>query len=64
LSESFRQTINLPKPPPVCEPVMSQPSNIGYQFQCRLTIKGWARIRGLLLKAEHVGQKLYDNMPC
>jgi hypothetical protein len=64
LSESFRQTINLPKPPPVCEPVMSKPSDIGYQFQCRLTIKGWARIRGLLLKAEHVDQKLYDNMPC
>jgi hypothetical protein len=64
LSESFRQTINLPKPPPVCEPVMSKPSDIGYQFQTRLTIKGWCRVRGLLLKAEHVDQKLWDNMPC
>ena len=64
LRESFRQTITLPKPPPVCEPVMGKPSNIAHQFQMRITIKGWCRIRGVLLKAEHVEQKLYDSMPC
>ena len=64
LRESFRQTINLPKPPVVCETSSGRPSNIGFQFQTRLTIKGWSRIRGLLLKAEHVDQKLYDSMPC
>lgn len=64
LRESFRQTITLPKPPVVCEPVMGKPAYIGNQFQCRLTIKGWCRIRGILLKAESVEQKMYDDIVC
>lgn len=64
LRESFRQTVTLPKPPNVCEAVSGRPANILYQCQVRLTIKGWVRIRGLLLHAEHVEQKLYGNMVC
>lgn len=64
LRESFRQTITLPKPPIACEMVSGRPAYIGYQFQCRLTIKGWCRIRGLLLHAEPVEKKLYQGMVC
>ena len=64
LRESFRQTISLPVPPNVCESVSGRPTNIGYQFQCRLRIKGWCRIRGLLLKAEHVESKFFGDMVC
>ncbi len=64
LRESFRQTVTLPKPPVVCERVSGRPSYIGYQFQPRLTIKGWCRIRGVLLKAERVETKLYGDMVC
>jgi hypothetical protein len=62
--ESFRQTIGLPKPPAVCETVMGVPSYVGYQFQVRLTIKGWCRIRGIFLHAEPWVKRLYDAMPC
>lgn len=64
LRESFRQTIMLPKPQVVCEPVSMRPANVGYQFQCRLTIKGWCRIRGLILHAEPVEQRLYNDLVC
>lgn len=60
--ESYRQTQTLPNPPQDCASVMARPSNIGYQFQVRLTIKGYCRIRGLLLHAERFGRKLYENM--
>lgn len=63
--ESFRQTMVLPVPPNVCERVMGRPANQGFQFQCRLTIKGFCRIRGLLLKAEKMEQQLYgSDMVC
>jgi hypothetical protein len=64
LRESFRQTIMLPKPQNVCEPVSRRPANVGYQMQCRLGIKGWCRIRGLLLHAEPVEQRLYNDLVC
>jgi hypothetical protein len=28
-----------------------RPTTIGYQFQVKITIKGWSRIRGLILHA-------------
>lgn len=64
LRESYRQTITLPSPPRACEGTMGRPSYIGYQFQTRLTVTGWARVRGLLLHAEPVDRKLYDKMAC
>lgn len=64
LRESFRQTITLPLPPYVCETVSGRPANIGFQFQCRLSIKGWCRCRGLLLKAQHVESELYNDLVC
>lgn len=62
--ESYKQTITLPVPPAVCETAMGRPSNIGFQFQPRLIIKGWCRIRGILLHAEKSEQQLYHNLVC
>lgn len=62
--ESFRSTVTLPLPPIECQNVSNRPVNIGYQFQIRITVKGWARIRGLLLHAELVDRKTYQNLVC
>lgn len=59
--ETYRQMMNLPKPPNYCEPQMARPAHIGYQFQCRLTIKGFCRIRGIMLKAEKVESPVYGR---
>lgn len=64
MRESYRQMVTLPSPPVACASVMHRPSNIGHQFQVRLTIKGWCRVRGLYLHAEPVERKLYSNLVC
>jgi hypothetical protein len=64
LGESFRQTISMPLPPNACQSIMGRPANVGFQFQCRLAIKGFCRIRGILLKAEKVQQEMYGDMVC
>lgn len=60
--ESYRSTIMLPKPPLECQSLGNRPSHIGYQFQPRLTIKGFCRIRGLLLHAEQYERPLYSQI--
>ena len=62
--ESYRQMKTLPSPPLQCAPVMGRPSNIGFQFQVRLTVKGFCRIRGMFPKAEPIDRKLYSDMVC
>jgi len=62
--ESFRATMNLPKPPVRCESGNGRPTNIGYQFQVRITIKGWCRVRGMLLYALPREQGPYERMVC
>lgn len=62
--ESFRATVTLPKPPVECIGESSRPSNLGYQFQVRLIIKGWCRIRGILLYALPRQKRPFENMKC
>ena len=62
--ESYNPGAGLPKPPPVCDPVSKQPTNIGFQFQTRLTIKGFCRIRGLYLYAQPRVTALYRRPVC
>jgi hypothetical protein len=61
---SFRQTITLPVPPEVCQCATGRPSNWGYQFQPRLTITGFCRIRGMYLFAEEQKRSLWTNLVC
>lgn len=63
LQESFRSTMITPKPPSgECESITGRPAYIGYQFQVRLTILGFCRVRGYLLHAEPVERSLYSRM--
>jgi hypothetical protein len=61
LGESYRSTMTLPMPVESCASVMGRPANILYQCQARLTIKGFCRLRGFLLKAYPVERQLYSN---
>jgi hypothetical protein len=60
--QGFRAVRTLPKPPVLCESNTGRPSDIAYQHQIRITVKGYARIRGLLLYATPVERKTYLNM--
>lgn len=62
--ESYFSTMTLPKPPENICTATGRPSDTGYQFQCRLVIKGFCRMRGLYLHATKVGRKLYSNITC
>lgn len=62
--EGYRSTMTMPTPPIICEVANRRPSNQGYQFQAKLTIKGYCRIRGLLLYAERMDRQLYQNLVC
>lgn len=62
--ESYKQTITLPVPPANCEQTMGRNSDLAFQIQPRLTVKGWCRIRGLLLHAVKAEQQLYHNLVC
>ncbi len=60
----YRQTMVMPKPPNVCADCSTgRPANVCYQAQPRLTIKGYTRIRGLILHALPRDRKLYDPRP-
>lgn len=62
--ESYVSTMTTPKPPEHCAQAMGRPAYIGYQFQVRLIIHGFTRIRGIMLHAEKYPQKLYSNPVC
>lgn len=62
--ESYVATMTLPKPPETCAQSMARPADRAYQFQPRLVIKGFCRIRGLYLHAFKLERKLYDNLTC
>lgn len=61
--ESYRTTMVLPKPPRSCGQ-NSRPINIGYQFQLRISIKGFCRVRGLLVHALPVQRQPYQGITC
>lgn len=49
--EQYRATLILPKPPSRCEPTQARPINMGYSFQFRIFIKGFVRVRGIMVHA-------------
>lgn len=60
--ENYVFSRTLPLPQPVCQAKQGRPTNVGYQFQCRLVIRGFCRIRGFLEHAEKVSKPLYASM--
>ncbi len=61
--EQYRATKAFPTPPNECS-VTGRPSNVGYQFQVKLEIKGWCRVRGLMLHAIPVVKQPFLGMTC
>jgi len=62
--ESYRQAMSMPLPQDGCATVEGRPLNIGYQFQAKLTITGWCRIRGFILYSQMVEKELYYGLVC
>lgn len=61
----YKFPITLPKPPvPSCAPMNKRPSDIGYQFQVRVSIKGFCRVRGLLFFALPWDRKPFEGLTC
>jgi hypothetical protein len=62
--EGFKATVSLPSPPSQCEANNARPTTEGYQFQIRLTIKGWCRLRGLRIYALPKAKAPFQNLVC
>lgn len=62
--EGFKATVTLPAPPESCELNNARPTTQGYQFQVRITIKGWCRLRGLRIYAQPRAKAPYENIVC
>lgn len=62
--EGYKFPITLPRPNPPCDSMGVRPANIAHQFQVRLEIKGWCRIRGLMLYAEPFDKSIYEGLEC
>jgi hypothetical protein len=62
--EGFKATVSMPTPPNQCEANNARPTTEGYQFQIRLTIKGWCRLRGLRIYAQPKVKAPYQNLVC
>lgn len=61
----YISTMTMPKPPESCAACNTgRPANIAYQIQPILTVKGYCRLRGILLHAEPYMRKLYANIAC
>jgi hypothetical protein len=63
-ASGYRNVMTLPKPPVACGQQMDRPSDLGFQFQPRLTIKGPCRVRAIYLKAIEFDRPLYSNPTC
>lgn len=63
--EGAGKPLSLPHPDlKVCDSNGIRPMGLGYSFQVRVTIKGFARFRGLLLFASPRQQSVYANQVC
>jgi hypothetical protein len=49
--EGYRYPIVFPEPKPACDSMGVRPTTVGYQFQVQVMIRGWCRVRGLILYA-------------
>lgn len=65
----YRAMMVMPKPPTTCNealgnPPHRRPMNLGFSFQLRLTVKGYARIRGIILHAYEKERAPFSDMRC
>lgn len=63
--EGYKFPIVFPEPPPnLCDSMGVRPTTIGYQFQVKIMLKGWCRIRGLILYAIPHTDPQYHGIAC
>jgi hypothetical protein len=62
--DQFRPSMVLPEPTPFCDATINRPTTIAYQFQIKIVIHGFCRIRGLLIHAIPAEQPPFDGMVC
>jgi hypothetical protein len=61
---SYKIPMVLPKAPAQCNESNSRPSDIGFSFQLRISIKGNCRVRGYVLHATPKDKALQDGLRC
>jgi len=63
--EGYKFPITLPTPPhPSCEHMNKRPMDQGFQFQIRIAVRGWARIRGIILYAVPMERTPFGGLNC
>lgn len=64
--EGYCFPVRFGEPPAPCAPdsCAPRPSNIGMQIQPQLVIKGWCRIRGIILYSSPWDENLFSNLAC
>jgi hypothetical protein len=62
--EGYKTPMNFPLPPQSCAKQTGRPANVAFQFQPRLTIRGFCRLRGIQLYAEPVKRGMYQSLVC
>lgn len=63
--DGFKFPLTLPKPEAsACGVLNHRPTDVGYQFQARITITGFCRVRGILLYSIPVERKMYEGLSC
>jgi hypothetical protein len=61
--EGYRATRQLPVPPVRNDGENQRPSDIGYQFQLKIEVKGWCRFRGILLFSQPFMDSPFELQP-
>ena len=62
--EGYKFPIVFPEPKPACDSMGVRPTTIGYQFQVKVILKGWCRVRGLILYAMPHTEPQYHGIAC
>ncbi len=62
--EGFRPAMSLGPPSGTCDKANDKLTTLGFQFQFRVIIKGWCRVRGLMAYAIPVERGNYQNIVC
>lgn len=63
--EGYKFPISLPTPVAAqCATMNKRPVNIGFQFQVRVQVKGWCRVRGLFLYTLPVERRPFEDLTC
>ena len=62
--EGYRWPLALPKPPQPCDNQGQRPSDVAFQFQVRVVIKGWCSVRTVLLYADKFERGVYQGLKC